>query len=531
MGTFIILILFVAFVSNSMKSKPLTTEQKLEDFDYLYNTLLEHQPMLEEYQKVIGFDFKGNKEYYQELIRNTKDDYEYLVMLDMILGDFPSVHTGLFIEEYSVVKADFHRKSKELNGLNRISERSEYWQEYISRYYKEKEKGGTAFVYHDGHYISNDCYIAYNTNQTVELLEIDGVPIDEYIKRREVNGKLAYDVQHNKVFRSVVALSLSHGQPVYAAFKNSKGESFGGNVYIRTKDYAFDVGDTQPIQTPDVEPYIIPSVEVSDIEYLEAGNSVKVAMDEKRNVSYIYIWDFKQVGGQEIADVVRKASENDNIIIDLRMNEGGVVESFLDNVYPWLFVENTVNRISFYTKESTIKDKICSSAKAKKRWEKTYNTYSSEDNNELVKCEKDFVGDGKSNANKKIYILISHTSVSAADFVANMLKHHETVTLIGTSTAGEGIADTYCVDVMPNSHITFRFQHSQAFNSDGTDNSVYGTMPDIYMGHSFESIAKRNQLMHEEGNYKDYENRLMWDNILIETLEIIENRANGSIPK
>ena len=87
---------------------------------------------------------------------------------------------------------------------------------------------------------------------------------------------------------------------------------------------------------------------------------------------------------------------------------------------------------------------------------------------------------------------------------------------------GEGLGRTAFIDIMPNSKLTFRVYDSQSFNANGTDNSIYGTSPDYYIPYTFESITKRNQLQ----NVYDYENRLKWDNVLLETIEMI----NGEEP-
>ena len=81
----IMMILGGIVITKLLPVKCFTTEQKLEDFNYFYNVLVEYHPLLEKYKEVLGFDFVGNKEYYEELIRNTKDDYEFYVIMYMIM--------------------------------------------------------------------------------------------------------------------------------------------------------------------------------------------------------------------------------------------------------------------------------------------------------------------------------------------------------------------------------------------------------------------------------------------------------------
>lgn len=516
---FLVGIILVAI--NFKLEKSLTKKQKLEDFDYLYDVLIEHQPMLEEYKNIINFDFEGNRDYYRNLIRDTKSDYEFFVMMNMIMGDFPGVHTGLYMEPYDAIENAGYDTSVEFRrvfGQKQTAEPwIEYWQDCWNRS-MEEERGGTGFIYYDGHYISTQCYIAENTEQTLELLAIDGEPIDEYIKRKEVNGELAYDAQNNKVFRYVINLNLSHGQMVQATFQNSEGDIFEGEVYIRNKDYAFIEGDLEPIKTPEAQELVIKDREVSVIQLDEVGGYYDVVLDKQHNTSYIYLFDFKSVDGNELSEAIQKACEYDNIILDLRTNTGGYRQYFLDYVYPWLFKDDVESHLCFYMNKSTTLQKKHIRIKEKVEYDEFYDGMK-----EIVKLEQNLYGYGKAKEEKNVYVLISYNGYSAADWAAAMLKEQTLAVLIGTPTGGEGLGNTSCIDVMPNSHMLFQFQNSQAFNSDGTDNSVYGTAPDIYIAHTFESIAKRAQLLREGENIMSYESRLKWDNILIETLEIIEN--------
>lgn len=74
----------------------LTTKEKFEDFDYLYNLLKENFPFFEVNKRQNGIDWLGNRRKYERIIRNTKNDAEYLVALDKILDDLNDGHTNVF---------------------------------------------------------------------------------------------------------------------------------------------------------------------------------------------------------------------------------------------------------------------------------------------------------------------------------------------------------------------------------------------------------------------------------------------------
>ena len=75
----------------------LTEEQKLEDFEYLYNTIVENYPFLEVNKRKYGVDWVGNKEEYIELIK-TNPNFDQV--LSIILGDLNNSHTNLLEKEF-----------------------------------------------------------------------------------------------------------------------------------------------------------------------------------------------------------------------------------------------------------------------------------------------------------------------------------------------------------------------------------------------------------------------------------------------
>lgn len=521
-ATIIILIaMVVCILIKTISEDTLSKKEKLEDFEYLYNTLVENQPMLEDYKEILGFDFVGNREYYERLIRKTRNNYEFYVMMDMIMGDFSSIHTGLFLSPFEEVLDKGYDYSKAYNRKMQVQDTTEYWIEYMLEYAKE-DKCGTGFSYYDGYYVSTMCNLAENAEQTIVLLEIDGEPIDEYIKRKEVNGPIAYDAFNEKVYRECISLNLSHGKVVTATLQNMMGDIFKAEVCIRTKDSAFEANDLDVITTPKVQKLVLDEIDISAVLLDEEQEGhFEVYSDERRKTSYICLYNFKNEAGDKLAKAIQKACENDNIILDLRINEGGYRNYFIENVYPWLYKEDIESTMTYYMYKNTFYDSGIVNEGMLQDVKSITNEFQ-DDSKEILQFRKHFGCEGKASENKKVYVLISNLGASAADWVASLLKEQTSAILIGTQTGGEGLGNTSCVDIMLNSGLAFRYQHSQAFNPDGTDNSIYGTTADIYIPHTVESIAKRNQLMCEEGNHMSYENRLRWDNVLLETMKIIE---------
>ena len=73
----------------------LTVEEKVEDFQYMYDVIKESYPYLEVNKRVNDMDWLANREDYLEKIKNTKDDKEFISEINKILSDLNNGHTHL----------------------------------------------------------------------------------------------------------------------------------------------------------------------------------------------------------------------------------------------------------------------------------------------------------------------------------------------------------------------------------------------------------------------------------------------------
>lgn len=84
----------------------LTTQEKLEDFEYLYQVLLENYPYFEMNQKVNGIDWLALKSVYREEVRKTDNNLEFQITLDSMLKDLNNPHTILLtINSYELFRS------------------------------------------------------------------------------------------------------------------------------------------------------------------------------------------------------------------------------------------------------------------------------------------------------------------------------------------------------------------------------------------------------------------------------------------
>ena len=127
---------------------------------------------------------------------------------------------------------------------------------------------------------------------------------------------------------------------------------------------------------------------------------------------------------------------------------------------------------------------------------------------------------------KNICLLVSDATGSAADNFAYEFKKNNLGTVIGTNNTGGERNGTICLNYLDISGIYFTYTRYAVMNSDGMFSSVSGTAPDIYVQQLIEAYFIREELRAEGKDINNFENRLKWDNVLSEAVEIIEENKS-----
>lgn len=89
--------------------QPLTNEQKIQDFEFLYKTIVENYPFLEVNKRITGVDWVANKELYLERIQKA----HFESVLGAIIGDLNNKHTALLDEYWTELYRNVYGESKE----------------------------------------------------------------------------------------------------------------------------------------------------------------------------------------------------------------------------------------------------------------------------------------------------------------------------------------------------------------------------------------------------------------------------------
>ncbi|MDU5083404.1 S41 family peptidase [uncultured Tissierella sp.] len=74
----------------------MSMEEKLEDFEYMYELLKDNYPFFKVNKRLHNVDWLGNKKQYTRKIKSTQNDAEFLVSINDILNDLNNPHTHVF---------------------------------------------------------------------------------------------------------------------------------------------------------------------------------------------------------------------------------------------------------------------------------------------------------------------------------------------------------------------------------------------------------------------------------------------------
>ena len=490
----------------------MSSKQRISDFKDMTEFIEKRVPFIYDYEELYGISFDDMKNYYGGLVENAESDYEYYCIVQGFINNIPSGHMSMGYPNVDYIPMLYQHRT---GDYSQFGQACGYWESTLQnecRKYYDKDYSLHAFYYLDGEYVESEYTNSENNipYSGARLLSVNGVPADEFVKLCPLSGKLHYDFQNGKPFRESIIFNDMNGKECTVEYETESGEIISENAYYGTSSVVFNyIEYFRSIDNPSEN-----AEENSDIEETDIPN-IYSFFDEDRNAVYIKFNDFS-LGGSEALNFIRENDMPDNIIIDLRENGGGmsaVCHAFIEELTARNFEYNTPIYV-------TPAESEYGEYTAKKAKELPFETKFKK----LFKYIRTERFEGKSEIEYNIYVLVSHFSVSAADKFASIIKAHGLGTVIGAFNTGGEAYGSPDVKVLTESGLYFYYTPFKALNRDGTDNSVYGTSPDIYVTLNNEFFIKRDELILQGEPYGTYENRLKWDGVLISTLEEIEKK-------
>lgn len=482
----------------------LTAEDKEEDFLYFYDSLKTGCPQAG--VKVNGKSVLDRKDELLEVVKNTENNFEFYCVMSSITANIPSCHTNIVTNPEM-----FKLFSETFNAPNVIlAENTNAYAAYWDGFYQENLvepdiSTHVEFFYVGGKYIYSPAYSCLSEEYTgSELVSVNGVPADEYAIEKLYPSMIRYDACNKKWCRNRADFNTVSGEKAEVRIKRSDGTEETLDLYFSISESSRFLMNYSSIQTPKLyeEAY---SLEVHD------------------NICYLKLNSFMNDSIYKIESELAELDKNLPLIIDIRDNEGGLSEAVTDYFYPLLY--NTPNEFgqSIYAKKhGEISKPIYSVLWVLVNKVKIVNgkkVGAPIDGYYYEMTEKRYLQGGE-NPTRDIYILIGKNSFSAADMFARVTKGKEGTLLIGTNTGGESSVSNYYMDILPNSRLAYLYTPSFSINADGENNAIYGTAPDIYKELTAENYLLRCEMEESGQDPYTYENRMKWDNVLTETIEM-----------
>ena len=493
-------------------SSGMTQHQRSEDFDLLCSQLEDNVPMLYDYEKLYEISYSDIKEYYKDLAENAQNDFEYYNIAAGFLNNIPSRHMSLGFPLISAADEEF-RAALETNRS--FVNAQNYWFDVIHeecKKYYETDLQPIIFAYYSGTYmgVSED-----DTNELnrAELLSVNDIPADEFIKLRSMTGKLKYDHVNQKPFRDTIIFNDAVGEKCIIEYIDIYGEKHRRKTYSGTDlvmnyiNYFKQLDGLTEHETPEVA-----AAERSDHTVI---GDMTVTKNEEMNILIVRIDGFvsETSDGEVIANVIKTSSKDiDNIIVDLRSNRGGYFE----------YAKGLLGAIS--DKDIEINNSVYITEECYKR-SPPKNEYEFDELTGLYRFENKEIIKGEMTKDKNIYLLISDNTASSADMTAYEFKRNGLGTVIGANNTGGERDGVLCLNYIDISGLYYTYTEYSSYNDDGNINSVYGTAPDIYLNTNVENYFIRKKIVQNGGDPYTLENMLKWDSVLAETVEFINKRV------
>lgn len=489
------------FNNSALETLDLTTEQKIHDFEDMYSTIVLGYPNINDIYESYSINFEERKPYYLDLVKETENDFEFYCTILAILQDLSSYHTNLCFPDYNNLRnTDGYNLDRVLAEKNLIPY-TNYWNQLIEKYCNDYSDVGVAeFKYIDGKYVYDLQWSSekYDELQSYYISSIDGIDVNEYVMNNISIYGTQFDIKNDRPYKRVITLNDSIGDRHDIVMTNDSGNSFSKEFFTS-------------LEMEVVNTFYVDFIDNDEDSY---SQDISDFYDDKNNILYVAINNFDNNNGKQLQDVFAQADGTTQIIIDMRENYGGYTNYAKNYIYPYLYNKDVVFEQNWFVPSSELNDR----EKNKFQNKLLYKTEKNE-NGTLYKSTTKYEG-GKNDYSDNVYYLIGKSTASAADEYIAMIKENDLGTIIGTDTAGEGLGGSFLVCMMKNSGLVYTYYPCQAYNSDGSNNAVIGTMPDIYINQTVDSFRKQRQMQENNNEYYSFENRLDWDNILVETLNI-----------
>lgn len=495
----------------------LTKEEKIEDFDYMYNILKDNYPYFDIEKRMYGYDWLSKKDTFRKTVSETKNNAEFYNSIYNILNSVQNRHTHL-------IEPDFYEELRTSYGeggtpawkdyiLDKtVEKRYDYWKNTIE--YREKYVP-IYFKYIEGNYV-----VCANLNPKEDTLKknqialgsilekVDSIPIDEYVKTMVSTSSLSYDYKRKKVIIKDLFIISEKSSDIKLTVKDSNGKVINKDIEC-----------------------------IDNISFYNAskGNDDKAnyltKIIQKEKIAYIkfksFDGEFIDKDAEGVFKFYNEIKDYPYLVIDVRGNPGGSYSYWMDNIISPLtdktlnmesiigfrdgdYINRNLEDIAFWDDAAAIKT-LPEGKAYPPELKNLFHTFFSQNITVESKFYTGFKG--------KVYILVNDGTFSAAEGFSAFAKSTGWGTIVGTTTGGDGIGYDPAYAVLPNSGLLIRFPIGMGLNPDGTANEEAHTSPDIYAEQSKNDYLSMINVLNK-GNQNETLDK--YDTVLKSLLKIIK---------
>lgn len=201
----VVLVMGIYFTSQNNKVKQLTSEEKLEDFEYLYSFVSENYPFLRVNERVNGINWLDHKDEFKSAIKNTSEDYEFIYEIGNIVNKLNDGHTHVIADNMFLSFYQIYSGLPEESGYQPWVEVLK--SEIVAKRYKLDEKNIQVSEQHNLQSVQSYCKTDIISPGEVAYLRIyemnhgsvekDGIIIRNFLEEIKDYEKLIIDIRRN----------------------------------------------------------------------------------------------------------------------------------------------------------------------------------------------------------------------------------------------------------------------------------------------------------------------------------------------
>ena len=451
---------------NPVDPRDMGVEERLEDFEYLYNLVQENYPYLPLKERTHGYNWLDLRVVFEERIRNASDNKDFLHVVMEAVEALQNRHTHVLDPETVI---DYHTRFRDSYPMNvvfcdEVAEAAGYWSEKFDEIYDRKylSRFEVRIVYDRGDYIITDYYANPLPGIGVKVTKVNGVPIDEAAKNCFDREYLDWDVRRNKTYLWRISPYEFGDDTIFTVLDSTGNE----------KDVTFNA-----------------SAGPSSISGLYPLSDFIFEKFEEKSVGYMYVGTFDpstvEPRYDDMLEFFEEIEDYECLIIDIRGNTGGAFRSWVDGIVRPLIKEDKLHEyyLAYRTGEYVqqfhdeyLRDKAPVS---KEVFDYLPPEVRGEDY-EIYNFSETYTPTREVDFDGEIILLTDFMVYSAAEGFTNFCKQTGFATIYGTPSGGDGffIWPLYCV--LPNSKIAITMSSAMSLDSTGHANEEVRTQPDVY---------------------------------------------------